>query len=75
VRLNIQSTHMRPMTQPVTTMEIKSMTMFWKRLKFDDQNRVSSSMKIAQQITAKSVTTIGMNGLSSFVVIITDFIV
>ena len=66
---------MRPMTQPVTTMEIRSMTMFWNRLKLDDQNRVSSSMKMAQQMTAKSVTTIGANGLSSFVVIIMDFIV
>lgn len=66
---------MRPMMQPVTTMEIMNMTMFWNRLKLDDQNRMSSNMKIAQQMTAKSVTTIGANGLSSFIVIITDFIV
>jgi hypothetical protein len=55
-------------------MEIMNITMFWNKLNFDDQNRTSSSMKIAQQITVKSVATIGANGLS-FVVIITDFIV
>jgi hypothetical protein len=63
------------MMQPVTTMEIMNMTMFWNRLKFCDQNSMSSSMKIAQQMIAKSVTTIGANGLSSFVVIVTGFIV
>jgi hypothetical protein len=66
---------MRAMMQPVMTMEIMSMTMFWNRLKFGDQSRASSSMKIAQQMATTSVATIGMNGLSSFVVIITDFIV
>lgn len=60
--------------QAATTMEIKNMTMFWNRLNFDDQNRTSRSMKIAQQITVKSVATIGVNGLS-FVVMITNFVV
>jgi hypothetical protein len=65
---------MRPITPPTTTMESKIMTMFWNRLKFDDQNRICSNMKIAQQIAATSVTTIGMNGLSSLVVITTHFV-
>jgi hypothetical protein len=61
--------------QPVTTIEIMNMTTFWNRSKLDDQNSMSSSMKIAQQMTATSVTTIGANGLSSFIVIVTGFIV
>jgi predicted transcriptional regulator len=63
------------MTQPVTTIERQIMTMFWNKSKFDDQNRICSNMKIAQQIPATSVATIGMNGLASFFVITTRFIV
>jgi hypothetical protein len=63
------------MTQPATTKEIKITTRFWNKSKLDDQNRTCSSMKIAQQIPAMSVTTIGMNGLSSFFVITTRFTV
>jgi len=49
--------------------------MFWNKSKFDDQNRICSNMKIAQQIPATSVTTIGMNRLFSFSVMATHFIV
>jgi hypothetical protein len=63
------------MTQPATTTERKIMTMFWNKSKFGDQNRTCSNMKIAQQIPATSVTTIGMNGVASFFVIATHFIV
>lgn len=63
------------MIQPATTIESKIMTMFWNKSKFDDQNRVCSSMNIAQQMPAMSVTTIGMNGLFSFSVMTTHFIV
>jgi len=65
---------MRPMTQLATTIEIKIMTMFWNKSKFADQSRMCRSMKIAQQMPATSVITIGISGLSSFSVIITYFI-
>jgi hypothetical protein len=65
---------MRPSKQPIITRESKIMPMFWNKAKFDDQNRTYSNMKIAQQIAATSVTTIGINGLDSFHVITTHFV-
>jgi hypothetical protein len=63
------------MTQPATTREIKIITMFWNKSKLGDQNRTCSSRKIAQQMPATSVTTIGVNGVASLFVITTGFIV
>jgi hypothetical protein len=74
-RLKSQNIHMRPMTQLATTMERRIMTMFWNKSKFGDQNTTCSSMKIAQQMPATSVTTIGVNGGASLFVITTRFIV
>jgi len=65
---------MRPITPPTTTIESKIMTMFWNKLKLGDQNRICSNMKIAQQIPATSVTTIGVNGLASSFVMATHFV-
>ena len=53
---------MSPMTQPATTTERKTMTMFWNKSKFRDQKTMYSSMKKAQQIPATRVATIGMKG-------------
>jgi len=56
-------------------MERKIMTMFWNRSKFCDQNRICNNMKMAKQMPATSVTTIGMNGIDSLFFITTHFIV
>ncbi len=74
-RLKAQTTHMRPMKPPTKTKESKIMTRFWNQSKSGDHNRTYSNMKIAQQITATIVTTIGMNGFASFLVIKTHFTV
>jgi len=63
------------MKPPTTTRESKIMTMFWNKSKSDDQNKIYSNMKIAQQITATIVTTVGMNGFASLLVIKTHFVV
>ncbi len=69
--LKAQTTHMRPMKPPTKTKESKIMTMFWKKVKSDDQNMVCSNIKIAQTIPATIVITIGINGLASFLVMTT----
>jgi len=63
------------MKPPTTTKESKIMIRFWNQSKSDDHNRTYSNMKIAQQIPATIVTTIGINGFASFLVIKMHFIV
>jgi len=53
-------------------MERRIMTMFWNKSNLDDQNTMCSSMKIAQQIPATSVTTIGTNGVAFLLAITAD---
>ena len=74
-RLKTQTTHIRPMTPHTTTNDNKIMTIFWNKSKSDDQNSVCSSMKIAQQMPATIVTTIGMNGFASLLIIATHLVV
>jgi len=47
------------------------MTMFWKKVKSDDQYRVCINIKIAQPIPARIDITNGMNGLGSFALMAT----
>jgi hypothetical protein len=64
---------MSPMTQPTMTTERKTMTMFWNKSKFRDQNTTYSSMEKAQQMPATRVATMGMNGGLSPAFMATDY--